>query len=124
MASIGLPMKKGTANLSLYGTPFLTGPINALGGLGAYNVRQEVYPDAGAIDGPALKAAAHKLKGSIATFGAARAVQLARGLELCGVSGDIDSARASGPELQDEVRALCASAQAWLSSQAGGEAPS
>src|SRR5262249_36781283 len=35
------PMKKGTANLSLYGTPFLTGPINALGGLGSYNLRQE-----------------------------------------------------------------------------------
>ena len=75
-------------------------------------------------DGPALKAAAHKLKGSIATFGAARAVELARGLELCGVSGDIASGRASGPELQDEVRALCASAQAWLASQTGDVAPS
>ena len=44
-------------------------------------------------------------------------LELARGLELCGVSGDIASGRASGPELQDEVRALCASAQAWLASQ-------
>ena len=39
-------MKKGTANLSLFGTPFLTGPINALGGLGAYNLKQEVYAEA------------------------------------------------------------------------------
>ena len=38
------PMKKGTANLTIYGTPFLTGPINALGGLGAYNLRQESTP--------------------------------------------------------------------------------
>ncbi|HSE94870.1 MAG TPA: aldehyde ferredoxin oxidoreductase family protein [Methylomirabilota bacterium] len=49
------PMKKGTANLSLYGTPFLTGPINALGALGAYNLRQEVFAEAALIDGRSLK---------------------------------------------------------------------
>ncbi|MBI4012235.1 MAG: aldehyde ferredoxin oxidoreductase family protein [Candidatus Rokubacteria bacterium] len=49
------PMKKGTANLSIYGTPFLTGPINALGGLGAYNLRQEVFAEAELIDGRSLK---------------------------------------------------------------------
>jgi len=49
------PMTKGTANLSLYGTPFLTGPINALGGLGAYNLRQEVFAEAELIDGRSLK---------------------------------------------------------------------
>src|SRR5262249_48730348 len=49
------PMKKGTANLSLYGTPFLTGPINALGGLGSYNLRQEVFAEAELIDGRSLK---------------------------------------------------------------------
>jgi aldehyde:ferredoxin oxidoreductase len=49
------PMKKGTANLSLYGTPFLTGPINALGALGAYNLRQEVFAEAELIDGRSLK---------------------------------------------------------------------
>jgi aldehyde:ferredoxin oxidoreductase len=53
------PMTKGTANLSLYGTPFLTGPINALGGLGSYNVREEVFLHADAIDGPGLKARYH-----------------------------------------------------------------
>src|SRR5438128_12103549 len=36
------PLKKGTQALATYGTPFLVGPINTLGGLGAYNVRQEV----------------------------------------------------------------------------------
>jgi aldehyde:ferredoxin oxidoreductase len=49
------PMKKGTANLSLYGTPFLTGPINALGGLGSYNLKQEVFAQAELIDGRSLK---------------------------------------------------------------------
>jgi aldehyde:ferredoxin oxidoreductase len=53
------PMKKGTANLTLYGTPFLTGPINALGGLGAYNLRQEVFAEAELLDGRSLKAHYH-----------------------------------------------------------------
>src|SRR5262249_55148381 len=49
------PMKKGTANLSLYGTPFLTGPINALGGLRACHLRQEVFAEAELIDGRSPK---------------------------------------------------------------------
>jgi aldehyde:ferredoxin oxidoreductase len=49
------PMKKGTANLSLFGTPFLTGPINALGGLGAYNLRQETFAEARAVGGEEMK---------------------------------------------------------------------
>jgi aldehyde:ferredoxin oxidoreductase len=49
------PMKKGTANLTSYGTPFLTGPINAIGALGAYNLRQETYAGWEAIDGRSLK---------------------------------------------------------------------
>jgi aldehyde:ferredoxin oxidoreductase len=53
------PMKAGTANLSRYGTPFLTGPINALGALGAYNLRQEVFPEWELIDGRSLKAHYH-----------------------------------------------------------------
>jgi aldehyde:ferredoxin oxidoreductase len=53
------PMKKGTANLSLYGTPFLTGPINALGGLGSYNLREEVFAEWEAIEGRSLKAHYH-----------------------------------------------------------------
>jgi aldehyde:ferredoxin oxidoreductase len=49
------PMKAGTANLSTYGTPFLTGPINALGALGAYNLREEVFADAALLDGRSLR---------------------------------------------------------------------
>jgi aldehyde:ferredoxin oxidoreductase len=49
------PLKKGTANLTSYGTPFLMGPINAIGALGAYNLRQETYAGWEAIDGRSLK---------------------------------------------------------------------
>jgi aldehyde:ferredoxin oxidoreductase len=49
------PMKQGTANLSLYGTPFLTGPINALGALGSYNLREEVFAQADLLDGRSMK---------------------------------------------------------------------
>ncbi len=33
------PLKTGTKALSVFGTPFLVGPINALGALGAYNLK-------------------------------------------------------------------------------------
>ncbi len=53
------PMRKGTQALSTFGTPFLVQPINALGGLGAYNLRAEVYADARAISGEEMKAHYH-----------------------------------------------------------------
>jgi aldehyde:ferredoxin oxidoreductase len=53
------PMTQGTANLTTYGTPFLTGPINALGALGAYNLRQETFAEWEVIDGRSLKAHYH-----------------------------------------------------------------
>jgi aldehyde:ferredoxin oxidoreductase len=49
------PMKKGTAALTTYGTPFLVGPINAIGALGSYNLRQEVFAEARPIGGEAMK---------------------------------------------------------------------
>src|SRR5262245_38088553 len=49
------PTKKGTANLTIYGTPFLTGPITALGALGSYNLREEVFAQAELIDGRSLR---------------------------------------------------------------------
>ncbi len=49
------PLRTGTRALSTYGTPFLVGPINALGGLGAYNVRAETFAGAAAVSGEAMK---------------------------------------------------------------------
>ncbi|HEX2437761.1 MAG TPA: aldehyde ferredoxin oxidoreductase family protein [Methylomirabilota bacterium] len=49
------PMKKGTAALTAYGTPFLVGPINAIGALGSYNLRQEVFAEARPIGGESMK---------------------------------------------------------------------
>ncbi len=53
------PLKTGTQALSTFGTPFLVGPINALGGLGAYNLRQETFAEARAVGGEAMKAVYH-----------------------------------------------------------------
>src|SRR3990172_4926649 len=53
------PIKKGTQALSTFGTPFLVQPINTLGGLGAYNIKSEVYAEARAISGEEMKAHYH-----------------------------------------------------------------
>jgi aldehyde:ferredoxin oxidoreductase len=49
------PLRTGTKALSTFGTPFLVGPINALGALGAYNLRQETFAEARAVSGEAMK---------------------------------------------------------------------
>jgi aldehyde:ferredoxin oxidoreductase len=53
------PMTTGTKALSTYGTPFLVKPINTLGALGAYNLRQETFADALAISGEEMHAHHH-----------------------------------------------------------------
>jgi len=49
------PLKTGTKALTTFGTPFLVGPINALGGLGAYNLRQETFAEARVVSGEEMK---------------------------------------------------------------------
>jgi aldehyde:ferredoxin oxidoreductase len=49
------PLQTGTKALTTFGTPFLVGPINALGGLGAYNLRQETFAEARALFGEEMK---------------------------------------------------------------------
>ena len=49
------PLKTGTKALTTFGTPFLLGPINALGGLGAYNLRQETFAEARQVGGEEMK---------------------------------------------------------------------
>jgi len=49
------PLKKGTQALTTFGTPFLVGPINALGALGSYNLKSEVFADARVIGGESMK---------------------------------------------------------------------
>src|SRR5215510_10323365 len=53
------PLTTGTKALSTYGTPFLVKPINTLGALGAYNLRQETFADALAISGEEMHAHSH-----------------------------------------------------------------
>jgi aldehyde:ferredoxin oxidoreductase len=49
------PLKVGTQALSEFGTSFLVGPINALGGLGAFNLARETFDGAARIDGRTMK---------------------------------------------------------------------
>jgi aldehyde:ferredoxin oxidoreductase len=49
------PLRKGTQALTTFGTPFLVGPINALGALGSYNLRSEVFAEARVIGGESMK---------------------------------------------------------------------
>jgi len=53
------PLQTGTKALSAFGTPFLVGPINALGALGSYNLRSEVFAEARAVGGEEMKARYH-----------------------------------------------------------------
>ena len=53
------PLKTGTKALTTFGTPFLVGPINALGGLGAYNLKAETFAEARAVGGEEMKAHFH-----------------------------------------------------------------
>jgi aldehyde:ferredoxin oxidoreductase len=53
------PLRTGTQALSTFGTSFLVGPINALGGLGAYNLRAETFAEARAVSGEEMKAHYH-----------------------------------------------------------------
>jgi HPt (histidine-containing phosphotransfer) domain-containing protein len=74
-----------------------------------------------AMDAPALRAAAHKLRGSIGPFGMAEAVEAARKLEAMATAGDLDGADALSRELVADVQSLRDSAKAWLDA---GAAPS
>src|SRR5215510_16232609 len=61
--------------------------------------------DAG--DSLALRAAAHKLRGSIVSFGVPATVDAARRLEAMGVSGDLGGADELVPQLAADVQSLC-----------------
>jgi len=53
------PLKTGTKALSTYGTSFLVRPINTLGALGSYNLRQETFAESAAISGEEMHALHH-----------------------------------------------------------------
>lgn len=69
-------------------------------------------------DGAALRAAAHKLRGSIVTFGVPAAVEVARRLEAMGAAGDLSGADELRRRLVMDVQLLRESAKAWLATGA------
>lgn len=70
-----------------------------------------------AADGPGLKRAAHKMRGSIATFGADEAVSLAERLEAMGLRGEFAGTAELSTELGAHVRSLSDGASGWLATQ-------
>ncbi len=53
------PLTTGTKALATYGTPFLVKPINTIGALGAFNLRQETFAEALEISGESMHAQYH-----------------------------------------------------------------
>jgi HPt (histidine-containing phosphotransfer) domain-containing protein len=66
-----------------------------------------------------VKSAAHRLRGSISTFGAPTAVRLAQELETMGTTGNLEGADALANHFVVAVQQLCDDAAAWLA--AGGQ---
>ena len=64
----------------------------------------------------ALRGAAHRLRGSVGTFGVPPATELALSLEHMGAAGAIAGARPVAEQLAEAVRRFCAQASAWLGS--------
>jgi len=65
-------------------------------------------------DAVTLRAAAHRLRGSLLAFGVSDAVEAARTLESMGSAGDLTGAEALSTSLAKDVQSLCESALAWL----------
>lgn len=65
-------------------------------------------------DAKALRAAAHRLRGSLVAFSVPDAVETARTLEAMGSSGQLAGAEALSTALADDVQSLRESARAWL----------
>ena len=67
-------------------------------------------------DATGLRAAAHRLRGSLVAFGVPDVVETARRLEAMGTSNEMTGAEALSTELARDVESLRDSALAWLNS--------
>jgi len=68
-------------------------------------------------NGPALKSAAHKIKGGMGTFGASPVVKLATTLEAMGRDDRLEGAAPLAAALSEEIKALCDGARTWLANR-------
>ena len=69
-------------------------------------------------DSVAVRAAAHKLRGSIVPFGVPEGVEAARQLEAIAAAGDLSGADALSRELVQSAQSLRHSASTWLATGA------
>jgi HPt (histidine-containing phosphotransfer) domain-containing protein len=77
---------------------------------------QNIFTAIDATDAVALRAGAHRLRGSVGTFGITAATELAQRLEHMGAAGTTAGARPFAEQLAESVRRFCAHASAWLGS--------
>ncbi len=71
-------------------------------------------------DAVTLRAAAHRLRGSLLAFGVPDAVEATRTLESMGSAGDLTGAEALSTALAKDVQSLRESALAWLIERRSG----
>ncbi len=69
-------------------------------------------------DAAALRAAAHKIKGGLGSFGADAITRPAEALEALARAGTLTGAAPLAETLAAEVNSLCDGARAWLSTHA------
>ena len=106
------------ALLAEYGDEELVADITQLFLDTATSQMQLILSAVTAGDAPALKAAAHRLRGAVATFGAETATELTQSLETMGATNQLNGAGALAERLSRAMQELCDGARAWLQERA------
>ena len=112
------PRFDGNALLAEYGDESL---VSELAQLFLQTASSQMTAIRGAVerrDAPALKTAAHRLRGAVATFGAESATRLSMALESTATAGDLSGALDLAAKLDAEMRAICDGAGSWLAEHA------
>ena len=101
--------------LAEYGDEMLVRELAQLFVDNAESQLQHIFTAIDAADALALRAAAHRLRGSVSAFGITKATALAQTLEHLGATGTTAGAQLPAEQLAESVRRFCGDASAWLS---------
>ena len=112
------PIFNGPALLAEYGDEELVAELAQLFLDTAASQMEAIRGAVDRLDAAALKAAAHRLRGALATFGAVSATELSFALESQAATGDLSAAAELAARLDAEMQALCAGAGSWLAEHA------
>ena len=112
------PRFNGTALMAEYGDAELVAELAQLFLETATSQMDAIRGAVERLDAAALKAAAHRLRGAVATFGAVSATELSFALESKAATGDLSTVQDLAATLDAEMKALCADAGSWLAEHA------